>query len=141
MEVASSNPVSLTSLLFGRLFFWKDVRMPRTAFCKEIYFTSSLSRCANPSGLRYAWTHSGRLDVKFLERCPSGLRYTLGRGAWQKCHLGFESPSFRNKKKSQRDFFYFGSARKFISRCAPRTGESVSLHDRNKNFRFRWDSI
>lgn len=56
----------------------------------------------------------GMLDVKFLERCPSGLRYTLGRGAWQKCHLGFESPSFRNKKKSLRDFFLFQLCKFFL---------------------------
>ncbi len=31
-----------------------------------------------------------------VERCPSGLRCTLGKRVWGKTHRGFESPPLRH---------------------------------------------
>ena len=39
--------------------------------------------------------------TQLLERCPSGLKYRLGKAAWAQVHRGFESPPLR-QKASQR---------------------------------------
>ena len=44
-----------------------------------------------------------------LERCPSGLRSTLGKRVCGQPYLGFESPSLRQIKYSRIGLFLFSS--------------------------------